>query len=141
LKIMIAAVNKLITMTWKINHTDNWGDAQSFWKAPMSEKAIRWFLEKHSLHQFEHRSIELSLKKYEHMSCWGSCSQENKGHTSNYDMEIAVDQPLRNFIATIMHEMIHILQWETSEWEGDGEQEAEEKEYKLTDEFWKEGLL
>jgi len=107
----------------------------------MSEKAIRWFLEKHSLHQFEHRSIELSLKKYEHMSCWGSCSQENKGHTSNYDMEIAVDQPLRNFIATIMHEMIHILQWETSEWEGDGEQEAEEKEYKLTDEFWKEGLL
>ena len=56
-------------------------------------------------------------------------------------MSIAVDQSLRDFIATIMHEMIHIKQWELDDWEDDGEKEAELLQYELTDEYWKSGRL
>jgi len=50
-------------------------------------------------------------------------------------------QKLRDFIMTIVHEMIHLKQYITNEWEGDGEEEAIELESKLTDELWKEGIL
>ena len=138
---MIVVVNK---MKWKIDHEMSSLIPLGFMEI-VAEKAIRWFLKKHDLidndpHEFGYRNIELSLKKYEHISCWGSCLQKKYGGTT-YAMEIAVDQPLRSFIATVMHEMIHILQWETLQWEGDGEKEAEDKQYELTDEFWKAGLI
>jgi hypothetical protein len=40
-----------------------------------------------------------------------------------------------------MHELVHVWQWEREDWEDDGEQEAEDKQYELADEFWKEGLI
>ncbi len=46
-----------------------------------------------------------------------------------------------DFLATLMHEMVQVHQWERDEWEGDGKKEAEQKQYKLADEFWKEGLI
>ena len=52
---------------------------------------------------------------------------------------MATDQYLRDFVATLMHELVHVLQWERDEWEDDGEKEAEDKQYELADEFWKEG--
>jgi hypothetical protein len=52
-----------------------------------------------------------------------------------------LDKYLRDFLATLMHELVHVLQWERGEWEDDGEKEAEDKQYELADEFWKEGLI
>ena len=28
-----------------------------------------------------------------------------------------------NFVATVVHEMVHVMQWETDTWDGDGEAE------------------
>ena len=51
-------------------------------------------------------------------------------------------QPLRDFVATIVHEMIHVAQWEKNEWyETDGEKECEDLQYKLTDELWRKNIL
>jgi hypothetical protein len=141
LKIMIVAVNK---MKWKVEHYLSSVIPPGFMEI-VAEKAIKWFLDHHDLvdddpNEFGHRIIELRLRKYDDISCWGWSSNE-PGYGSSYEMEIAVDQPLRDFIATVMHEMVHILQWETCKWEDDGEKEAEDTQYELTDEFWKAGII
>jgi len=37
--------------------------------------------------------------------------------------------------------MVHVMQWETGKWSGEGEREANKLQYKLTDKLWKEGIL
>ena len=56
-------------------------------------------------------------------------------------ISVATDQNFRDFVATLMHELVHVQQWELDKWEGDGEKEAESRQYELADEFWKEGLI
>ena len=70
---------------------------------------------------------------------WGSSWQHQEPH--HYGVAICVTQGLRDFVATVVHEMIHINQWETGEWEGDGEAEAYGLQFTITDELWKEGVL
>lgn len=70
--------------------------------------------------------------------CWGYCKCLKKGQ---YIIKVYAGQSMRDFIATVVHEMIHVNQWEKDEWEGDGEQEAEELQYKLTDTMWQSGIL
>tara|TARA_Y100000310_G_scaffold67346_1_gene62662 strand:+ start:486 stop:830 length:345 start_codon:yes stop_codon:yes gene_type:complete len=71
--------------------------------------------------------------------CWGYCVEGNKEHS--YNIKIVTDQILRDFVATIVHEMIHVNQWETGKWKGEGEREANKLQYKLTDKLWKEGII
>jgi hypothetical protein len=40
-----------------------------------------------------------------------------------------------------MHEMVHINQYITGDFDGDGEAEAEYWQYKLADKFWQAGAL
>ncbi len=106
--------------------------------------AIRWFLERYALDGDwdETRTFTLNLSDYATMKCYGELSEWRTDNThDDYTMSIAVDQSLRDFIATIMHEMIHIKQWELDDWEDDGEKEAELLQYELTDEYWKSGRL
>ena len=44
-------------------------------------------------------------------------------------------------MATITHELVHVNQWETGEWEGDGEKEAEMFQYILADQIWRKVKL
>ena len=55
-------------------------------------------------------------------------------------MTVASSQSLRDFVATLMHEMVHVNQYVTGEWEGD-EAEASSREYDLADAFWKDGNI
>ena len=82
-------------------------------------------------------AINFRLEKYK--DCWGYCVEGNKEHS--YNIKIATDQILRDFVATIVHEMVHVMQWETGKWIGEGEREASKLQYKLTDKLWKEGIL
>jgi len=70
--------------------------------------------------------------------CFGTCVDTDEG---GYDITISINQSLRNFVATITHEMIHVKQYVTGEWQGDGEKECEELQYVLADKIWKENIL
>ena len=98
-------------------------------------KVIDWCLEEFGIYV----NIKLKLGDYSKFKCWGQCYEGNNEH--HYTIEIAKDQTLRDFVATVVHEMIHVKQWVTDEWQGDGEAEAEERQYKLTDKLWKENIL
>ena len=103
------------------------------------EVATDWFLDKFNIQNPE-KTIKINLTDYKMLKCWGESYKEED--VENYFViSVATDQYLRDFIATLMHELVHVLQWERGEWEDDGEQEAEGKQYELTEEFWKEGLI
>jgi hypothetical protein len=87
---------------------------------------------------FKDMTINVILKR--ESDWWGECGEETE--ENHYGIMICSKQPLRDFVATIVHEMIHVAQWEKNEWyETDGEKECEELQYKLTDELWKENVL
>ena len=76
---------------------------------------------------------------YHALQCYGMCEQGTVDNT--YIIHIARDQTLRDWVATLVHEMIHVNQWETGEWTGDGEKEAERLQYEITDLLWKKGVI
>ena len=108
----------------------------------VAESAIRWFFTRFDLHDPSHL-ITLNLTKYDKLQCWGESFQVNDivYERKEYVISVATDQNFRDFIATLMHELVHVHQWELDKWEGDGEKEAESRQYELADEFWKEGLI
>jgi len=69
---------------------------------------------------------------------WGWCEETCWG---NYSIGIDNTQNIRDFVATIVHEMVHVNQYMTNVWSGNGEKEAERLQYKLTDKIWKEGII
>ena len=105
-------------------------------------KVIDWCLEEFGIYA----DIKLKLGDYNDFKCWGQCYE---GETmpaesvsiNRYIVEIAKNQTLRDFVATVVHEMVHVKQWETNNWRGEGEAEANKLQYKLTDKLWKEGIL
>lgn len=82
------------------------------------------------------RAIEVLVDTYESLDCCGSCEEGDRPDT--YNITVAWDQSREDFVATLMHELIHMNQWVTDEWEGDGEEEAESLQYEWTNEFWKD---
>ena len=74
------------------------------------------------------------------IKCCGQ-SYEHDWHIGTYVIEVSIDQSLRDFVATIVHEMVHVKQWTTGKWRGDGEREAYRLQYKLTDRLWKDDIL
>tara|TARA_R100001510_G_C7655602_1_gene214853 strand:+ start:3978 stop:4367 length:390 start_codon:yes stop_codon:yes gene_type:complete len=101
---------------------------------------VHWFLGRYALNRKsadQHRILRVNLKTYKTMKCWGECSEGENG--VDYVIDIATDQCLRDFIATLMHEMVHILQWERGSWKGEGEREATQLQYDLADDFWRCG--
>jgi hypothetical protein len=98
-------------------------------------KVIDWVLEHYGIYA----SIRLKVGEYKDFKCWGQAGEGDK--ENHYIIEVAKDQTLRDFVATVVHEMVHVKQWETGKWRGDGEAEAEHWQYKLTDKLWKEGIL
>ena len=83
--------------------------------------------------------VRVSLDSYKAIGCSGSCLEGETEHS--YDIQISTEQTVRDFVATIVHEMVHVNQWETGEWDEDGEDEADYYQYRLTDKLWKKGAL
>ena len=80
--------------------------------------------------------INIELKKMDDYD--GSCVDNDNG---GYDIEINFNQSLRDVVATITHEMVHVKQYITDKWQGKGEREANKLQYKLADQIWKENIL
>ena len=70
---------------------------------------------------------------------WGECSEGKQEDT--YVVKINPNQILRDFIATVVHEMVHVKQWATGVWRGEGELEAKQLQYTLTDKMWQEKVI
>ena len=90
-------------------------------------------------HRFNLRGITVTVNLNRIQDCWGE-SWVMEGDRC-YGMRICTEQTLRDYVATIVHEMIHVNQWETDEWEGDGEDEAYANQFVMTDELWADGIL
>ena len=105
----------------------------------LAEKIVGWYCEKYKLDVI----VVLKIGVYSDFKCWGECSEPERGGNGRniYEISIAKDQNIRNFIATVMHEMVHVKQWERKRWTGDGEEEAERMQHKLADKYWREGNL
>ena len=100
-----------------------------------SKKVVEWFLKKYNLEA----KVKIKLVFYEKIECWGCMEEGSK--RNEYTIWLAKDQPLREFIATLVHEMVHVKQYERKKWAGTGEAEANRLQYKLADKIWVEGIL
>lgn len=110
----------------------------------IAEKVIRWCLENGVVSPIVGSDINIKLKicKYATYDCWGTCIESgDKSWYWSFNITIANDQSIRDFVATIVHEIVHVNQYVTGEWEGDGEKECEEKQYAITDEIWNSGTF
>tara|TARA_R100000008_G_C3562833_1_gene157276 strand:- start:479 stop:892 length:414 start_codon:yes stop_codon:yes gene_type:complete len=101
----------------------------------ITRSVVTWCKEYFHLNSIS--NINIRLEK--HIDCWGYCLEGKEEHS--YNIKIATNQKLRDFIATIVHEMVHVMQWETGTWSGEGEREANKLQYKLTDKLWEDGIL
>lgn len=98
------------------------------------EKSIRWFLNKYPETFQTQKTIKVNtFFDYSDIGCFGQTYIGKKN--VDYVIDIMTNQSKRDLVATIMHEMVHVMQWETNIWSGDGEKQAEKMQYKLTDEM------
>ena len=100
----------------------------------IAEATVRWCVEHLNI-----GNVLISLIIKNHDDCWGSCIEGEV--KKSYRITVANEQGLRDFVATITHEMVHVMQWETGKWSGDGESEAKHWQYKLADKLWKADVL
>jgi len=108
----------------------------------------KWCLEYFHLEWYG-LDIDMEICKYKTYKCWGTCVEGDICETvadgtevpHSFNITIANDQSIRDFIATITHEMVHVKQYVTGKWKGEGEREANKLQYKLTDKLWKENIL
>ena len=108
--------------------------------------AVRWFLYRYNMQltefkgDFERVHIRVNAWDYKHLKCYGRC-YEWDGEEIDYVIDIAIDQSIRDTLATIFHECVHLWQWERGDWKGEGEREAASLQYELADEYWKSGSV
>jgi len=134
----ISSKGKSIMANWDISHGHYTIENKTNHRE-LVNSVVHWFLGRYCMNRKsqEHRILHVNLKTYKAMKCWGECSEGEDG--IDYNIDIATDQSLRDFIATLMHEMVHVLQWERGSWKGEGEREATELQYELADDFWRCG--
>jgi len=107
-----------------------------------AEIAGHWLAEFFALKDVKKVTITIDR----HLDCWGECGEPSEPDIGTppiavYEISVHPKQSLRDFIATIVHEFVHIKQWETGKWDGDGEAEAYHLQYSITDRMWKEGVF
>jgi len=135
----ISSKGKSIMANWDISH-GHYNIDKQMQHRDLVNSVVHWFLGRYAMNRKsadQHRILHVNLKTYKAMKCWGECSEGEDG--IDYNIDIATDQSLRDFIATLMHELVHVLQWERGSWKGEGEREATELQYELADDFWRCG--
>ena len=106
--------------------------------------AVRWFLYRYNMQltefkgDFERVNIRINAMQYKDLKCYGQC-YEWDGEKIDYVIDVAIDQSIRDTLATIFHECVHLWQWERGHWKGEGEREACQLQYELADEYWRCG--
>jgi|TARA_R100000315_G_C5202408_1_gene119216 hypothetical protein len=91
--------------------------------------------------EFDIQSVYVIFSLNEELDCWATCEEDPDTAFSSYRIEVHPKQDLRDFVASLVHEMVHVKQFVTDKWEGDGEEEALNLQYKITDKIWKEGVI
>ena len=135
----ISSKGKSIMANWDITH-GHYNIDKQMQHRDLVNSVVHWFLGRYAMNRKsadQHRILHVNLKTYKAMKCWGECSEGDDG--IDYNIDIATDQSLRDFIATLMHELVHVLQWERGSWKGEGEREGTELQYELADDFWRCG--
>ena len=99
----------------------------------VARKLIDWCLDYYGIRA----KIRLRLTTADRLNAFGRCDALEK----EYVVRVAKDQKLKDFLATVAHEMVHVKQWETGEWEGDGEEEAEDIQYLLVEMFLQDWFI
>tara|TARA_R110000824_G_scaffold290860_3_gene479325 strand:+ start:260 stop:706 length:447 start_codon:yes stop_codon:yes gene_type:complete len=101
----------------------------------ITEDIVRW-----CCHHFEMEvdGINVTLHdEYKDKDCWGQCWEKGSGF---YGITVCTAQSFRNFVATLIHEMVHVKQYVLDDWDGDGEEECEKKQYVLADMWWNQSV-
>ena len=105
----------------------------------VTHKVIEWCINHFCIQEMVERvTIDISGLQIE--DWWGDCEEDDKNEAC-YVININPRQSLRDFVATVVHEMVHVKQWVTGEYQGEGELEANQLQYKLTDKMWKENVI
>jgi len=101
-------------------------------RGEIMKNTVLWFLKFFKLPT----DLNVHVAVQRHKGCYGTC-QELEGLEG---WEITVDPRLglRDLISTLIHEMVHVWQWVSGSWEGDGEREAERLSGLLTPVFMAE---
>lgn len=82
--------------------------------------------------------IQCEIVDYHSIDCYGMCEQISESH---YKIWVCDNQCTRDFVATIVHELVHVVQWVTGKWKGHGEKEANNLQYLITDRLWRESYI
>ena len=107
--------------------------------------AVRWFLDRHKMQlnefkgDFERVNVRINAWQYKDLKCYAQCYEWEHSDQMDYVIDVAIDQSIRDTLATIFHECVHLWQWERGHWKGEGEREACQLQYELADEYWKSG--
>ena len=103
-------------------------------KARKAMQVVEWCCDRWNMEP----DIKLLLVEYSDIDCWGYADRISPGV---FEVAIARNQRLRSFLATVVHEMVHVRQYMTGRWRGDGEREAERLQYLIVDSLWKRGVI
>ena len=104
----------------------------------VARKTVAWSIKRLGLGRLRILKVYVSIKTV--IGDYTGCCEEGDSKRS-YIITISDDQGLRDFVMTVIHEMIHVKQYVRNKWVGDGEAEAERLQELLTDELWKENIL
>ena len=99
----------------------------------LATKTVAWCFDEFTLENVQILVLVKNLK-----DCFGYCERK----TQNYFV-IGIDQnqTIREFVATLIHEMIHVKQYVHNNWSGDGEEEAWANQNILADKMWANNLI
>ena len=98
----------------------------------VAEKTVAWCLSHFNINDVD---IRMNIRRDE---SWGYCEEDGD---NKFTIVVDPEQTLRDFVASIVHEMVHLNQYITGEYRGTGEAEAKYFQYRLTDKLWNEGAL
>jgi hypothetical protein len=100
----------------------------------ISECCLKWCIAKFPLNR-----IKIKVRFANIKSAHGWVEQEGK---REFVITISKDyEYLSELTSTILHELIHVKQWVTKEYDGDGEDEADEKAREISNLLWKANLI
>ena len=91
--------------------------------------------------EFDIPSVYINFSVNEDLDCWATCEEDPETIFTSYMIEVYPKQSIRDFVASLVHEMVHVKQFVTNEWEGDGEEEALNLQYEITDKIWRKGVI
>jgi len=102
-------------------------------RAKLIQRTIKWCVDLWGL--WTVLEIRVGIQHVE--ECYGTCDR-NEEHC--YRITVDPWMSPEDLVSTLIHEMVHVRQWETSNWTDDGEEEAERVCGVLSDIFWSEYL-